>query len=1016
MSFGPQQLNSAVSQLDAKIAELETAITNASNEAQARVSRDLKRAWEGVYNALSFSPNPAQSSRSYAAWAANSSPRIPADANAPLEPEDTRMAMMAEDTTCSHCQTAIEDVLWKCTDCKDQHRLCNKCKLSSPCKLQDHFMIAWPIGKHTIDKDKYIICDHCNKAVVGLRWKCNECSSFDMCNDCFNSAGHKHSLTPMYLSDTAMYPTGSATYTCNRCSSKISPPVFCCLTCSDFHLCSDCVDKGEACSHHNFAAIAIDTTSLGKSAKTAEPAQSTQSKPHDSKTSSPLAIIVCNECKKSVDGIRHRCTRCKDYDLCDRCYRNVTQIHPGHGFVHFGPPMHPPYRHHAVRPHGPYRGHHRPHGNCCGRTNHALRGRPHPNLTMCRFALPPVDHPLPSSSSSTAAASSSKPAPSAPMSCPPPPPPPMPPHATLASCVMPPPPPLPSHVTPVGCIMPPPPPPPIMRCPMPPPSGPPVPAACPQLTSDRGTVTSNENEPSAAITSHPGVYCDACDAPIVGIRYKCGNCLDYDLCSKCEPVTKHNEDHLFIMMRQRYSAPTQKPMLSMVYPPIKLPSQSSAKCASSTVVNNKTTLPVSSAQSSNMVSVQKLSRNTSVLETKKYEAVFVEDVTIPDGTVVAPNESFVKIWSVANMGDSEWPEGTMLVHIDGAPMLVGSKKATPVVIGKRYEQIGIAADLIAPSEPGQYVSQWRLMTVDGHYFGAGLWCNIVVEQPKGTAGASDTNGAPGNINRGLAISSAATASEKSSGKQSEVASMNSSGILVAADTSEAANSTVPLGDVSAGINAKSTSGSATSGLETPSNTMSMESLSSTFVKIGSDLMSEIRRLDQSIKELQLRQDMLDVASHSRQQQQPHAPAATSGNSSGNQSINRSGPHSFDIATAPENASEKPIQKYPSSESPDHKRASYTSIDLLTSPPMNIDMAAQHASQSPKSPATQSETSSMREFYSSAARLEQLLESSRMLNSRLTSSPSGSISTKDESTEDYEMINDFEPSPIPGQSK
>ncbi|KAJ2645766.1 hypothetical protein IWW40_005870 [Coemansia sp. RSA 1250] len=984
MSFGPQQLNSAVSQLDAKIAELETAISNASNEAQARVSRDLKRAWEGVYNALSFSPNPAQGSRSYAAWAASSSPRIPADANAPLEPEDTHMATMPdEDTACSHCQTAVKDILWTCTGCKDQHRLCNKCKFSTASKHKGHLMVAWPINKRTIDKDKYIVCDRCDKAVVGLRWKCSECTSFDMCNDCYNSAGHKHSLAPAYLIDTAKYPTGSAAYTCNRCNSKITPPVLCCLTCSDFHLCSDCVDKGESCSHHDFAAIAVDA-SAGKSAKPAEPAQATRLKPHDSKTSSPLAIVVCNECKSAVDGIRHRCTRCKDYDLCDKCYRSVTQIHPGHGFVHFGPPMRSPHRQHVARPHGPHRVHHHLHGTCYGRNSHVLRGRPHSNLSMCRFALPPVDQPLPSTS---------KPLPGVSTDCPPPPPPPMPPH-----------------VTSVGCMLPPPPPPPVMRCPMPAPSVPPTLAVCPMPTSDRGTVTGNETE---SAISHPGVYCDTCDKPIVGVRYKCGNCLDYDLCSECEPVTKHNEDHLFIMMRQRYSAPTQKPMLSMVYPPIKLPSQ--AKSAPSVVVNP------------DMVSVQQLSRNTSVLETKKYEAVFVEDVTMPDGTVVAPEENFVKIWSVANMGDSEWPAGTMLVHIGGEPTLAGGKKAAPVVIGKCYEQVGIAADLVAPSEPGQYVSQWRLMTVDGHYFGAGLWCNIIVEQPKDAAAASDDSDATANVNRGLAISSTDPASEKASGKQSEVASMNSSGILVAAaDTTphakaeasvdaraSTADSSAATSSSNLHADASSRANASASGSEAPSNAMSMESLSSTFVKIGSDLMSEIRRLDQSIKELQLRQDMLDVASHS--QQKTHVSAASSNNASGNQSINRS-THAFDVASAPSNASEKPIQKYPSSESPDRKRASYTSIDLLKSPPINVDMAVQHVSQSPKSPAAQSDTSSMREFYSSAARLEQLLESSRMLNSRLISSPSGSSSIKDESSEEYEMINDFEPSPVPGQSK
>lgn len=40
---------------------------------------------------------------------------------------------------------------------------------------------------------------------------------------------------------------------------------------------------------------------------------------------------------------------------------------------------------------------------------------------------------------------------------------------------------------------------------------------------------------------HEGIVCDICQkAPIVGIRYKCQQCDDFDLCSFCFQQNHHN--------------------------------------------------------------------------------------------------------------------------------------------------------------------------------------------------------------------------------------------------------------------------------------------------------------------------------------------------------------------------------------------------------------------------------------------------------------------------------------------
>ncbi|XP_061473308.1 sequestosome-1 isoform X2 [Rhineura floridana] len=45
---------------------------------------------------------------------------------------------------------------------------------------------------------------------------------------------------------------------------------------------------------------------------------------------------------------------------------------------------------------------------------------------------------------------------------------------------------------------------------------------------------------------HPNVTCDGCDGPVVGARFKCTICPDYDLCSACEGKGIHKEHNMIM--------------------------------------------------------------------------------------------------------------------------------------------------------------------------------------------------------------------------------------------------------------------------------------------------------------------------------------------------------------------------------------------------------------------------------------------------------------------------------------
>jgi len=47
-----------------------------------------------------------------------------------------------------------------------------------------------------------------------------------------------------------------------------------------------------------------------------------------------------------------------------------------------------------------------------------------------------------------------------------------------------------------------------------------------------------------------GLSCQHCQSPLVGIRYKCINCQNFNLCESCEESRAHLPQHLFVKIRE----------------------------------------------------------------------------------------------------------------------------------------------------------------------------------------------------------------------------------------------------------------------------------------------------------------------------------------------------------------------------------------------------------------------------------------------------------------------------------
>lgn len=118
---------------------------------------------------------------------------------------------------------------------------------------------------------------------------------------------------------------------------------------------------------------------------------------------------------------------------------------------------------------------------------------------------------------------------------------------------------------------------------------------------------------------------------------------------------------------------------------------------------------------------------TSVVETFCDNSKFLGDVTIPDGTILAPGQVFQKTWSFQNIGRCTWKEGYTIAWVSG-DVLGGVARPLPEVVPPNGA-VNVTARLTAPFKPGTYKGVWRLFNSKGEPFGDFVSVLIVVAGP-----------------------------------------------------------------------------------------------------------------------------------------------------------------------------------------------------------------------------------------------------------------------------------------------
>lgn len=99
------------------------------------------------------------------------------------------------------------------------------------------------------------------------------------------------------------------------------------------------------------------------------------------------------------------------------------------------------------------------------------------------------------------------------------------------------------------------------------------------------------------------------------------------------------------------------------------------------------------------------------------QALFITDVTVPDGTLLEPGETFTKTWRLQNTGTCTWTSGYALIFDGGDSM--GGPAVTQLTGGtvEPGHTVDVSVELTAPVNPGTYQGFWRLRNSAGVSFG-----------------------------------------------------------------------------------------------------------------------------------------------------------------------------------------------------------------------------------------------------------------------------------------------------------
>src|SRR5258706_1705264 len=113
-------------------------------------------------------------------------------------------------------------------------------------------------------------------------------------------------------------------------------------------------------------------------------------------------------------------------------------------------------------------------------------------------------------------------------------------------------------------------------------------------------------------------------------------------------------------------------------------------------------------------------------------ALFVADVTAPDGSTYSPNAPFTKPWRLKNIGTCTWTTAYKLVFASGVQMGGPGEVNLSSTVAPNTT-VDLSVNLTAPVPAGTYRGYWQLKNAAGTLFGIGatadkpFWVEIITK-------------------------------------------------------------------------------------------------------------------------------------------------------------------------------------------------------------------------------------------------------------------------------------------------